>query len=197
MLSTRGLCTKDKVRYIDEEWTSVPLSPLDCISTVKDKFQHEVTTRDLLVETLIREAKKEKNNSYELSEIPQDFLELVSSNIIGSVSSDLESSNPESDVESVSELNKNLWIAFGRWLGFEGQFKRRQVRHHLRLNWQKLKYSLTLQNNDLQTVPTKSIPRKNKERMIVVARDLWFSKEITRFNHIVNPICIVDKNNRN
>ena len=30
----------------------------------------------------------------------------------------------------------------------------------------------------------------------MVARDLWFSKEIKSFNNIVNPICIVDKNNR-
>src|SRR2546423_15111161 len=102
MYPTRGLCTKDKVRYVDEEWTSVPLSPLDCVSTAKNKFKHEVTTRDLLVETLIREAKKEKNNSYELSEIPQDFLELVSSNIIGPQSDD--ESDVESDVESDPKL---------------------------------------------------------------------------------------------
>ena len=177
MYPTRGLCTKDKVRYVDEEWTSVPLRPSDCISTAKDKFQHEVTTQDLLVETLIREAQKEKNNSdelYELSEIPQDFLELVNSNIIGSESdSELDSElDVELDSELAFKLNKNLWIAFGRWLGFKGQFKRRQVRQHLRLNWQKLKYSLTLQNNNLQTVPTKSIPRKKQGGMIVVARDL-------------------------
>jgi len=181
MYPTRGLCTKDKVRYVDEEWISVPLRPSDCISTAKDKFQHEVTTQDLLVETLIREAQKEKNDSdelYKLSEIPQDFVELVNSDIISSESdSEVDS---ELDVELDSELapelapklNKNLWIAFGRWLGFKGQFKRRQVRQHLRLNWQKLKYSLTLQNNNLQTVPTKSIPRKEQGGMIVVARDL-------------------------
>jgi len=205
MYPTRGLCTKNKVRYVDEEWISVPLRPSDCISTAKDKFQHEVTTQDLLVETLIREAQKEKNDSdelYELSEIPQNFFKLVNSNIISSESdSELDS---ELDVELDSELapelapklNKNLWIAFGHWLGFKGQFKRRQVRQHLRLNLQKLKYSLTLQNNNLQTVPTKSIPRKEQGGMIVVARDLWFSKEIKSFNNIVNPICIVDKNNR-
>ena len=119
------MCTKDKVRYVDEEWTSVPLRPSDCISTAKDKFQHEVTTQDLLVETLIREAQKEKNDSdelYELSEIPQDFFELVNSDII---SSELD---VKLDSELAPELNKNLWIAFGRWLGFKGQFKRRQVR---------------------------------------------------------------------
>ena len=60
MYPTRGLCTKDKVCYVNEEWTSVPLRPSDCISTAKNKFQHEVTTQDLLVETLIREAQKEK-----------------------------------------------------------------------------------------------------------------------------------------
>ena len=73
MYPTRGLCTKNKVHYVDEEWTSVHLRPSDCISTAKDKFQHEVTTQDLLVETLIREVQKEKNDSdelYELSEIP-------------------------------------------------------------------------------------------------------------------------------
>ena len=197
MYPTRGLCTKDKVRYVDEEWISVPLRPLDCISTAKNKFQHEVTTQDLLVETLIREAQKEKNDSdelYELSEIPQDFFELVNSDII---SSELDVKlDSELAPELASKLNKNLWIAFGRWLGFKGQFKRRQVRQHLRLNWQKLKYSLTLQNNNLQTVPTKSIPRKEQGGMIAVARDLWFSKEIKSFNNIVNPICIVDKNNR-
>ena len=117
MYPTRGLCTKDKVRYVDEEWTSVPLRPSDCISTAKDKFQHEVTTQDLLVKILIREAQKEKNDSdelYELFEIPQDFFELVNLDIISSESdSELDS---ELDIELDSELapelapklNKNL-----------------------------------------------------------------------------------------
>ena len=112
MYPTRGLCTKDKVRYIDEEWSSVPLRPSDCISTAKDKFQHEVTTQDLLVETLIREAQKEKNDSdelYELSEIPQDFFKLVNSDIISSETAftkGLNMLNPRSSVSSVSENDK-------------------------------------------------------------------------------------------
>ena len=152
MYPTRGVCTKDKVHYVNKEQISISLRPSDCISTAKDKFQHEVTTQDLLIEILIREFQKEKNNRdelYELSEIPQDFLELINSNIISS-ESDFELDS-ELDVELdsklafelASKLNKNLWIAFGHWLGFKGQFKRRQVRQHLRLNWQKLKYPLT------------------------------------------------------
>ena len=53
MYPTRGLCIKDKICYVDEKWIKVFFSPLDCVSIVKDKFKHGVTTRDLLIETLI------------------------------------------------------------------------------------------------------------------------------------------------
>ena len=89
---------------MEEEWRSLPLSPLDCISTAKinNKIQHKITTLDLLVETLIREAKLAKNiTSEQLFEIPYDFLSLVNFDII----------NP--NVTSF-ETNNRLWVAFGR-----------------------------------------------------------------------------------
>ncbi len=67
-----------------KKWISIPLSPLDCVSTAKIKIQYEITTKDLLIETLIRKAKIVKSNTYELFEIPFDFLVLVNSNIIDS-----------------------------------------------------------------------------------------------------------------
>lgn len=138
------MCTKDKISYLEEEWRSLPLSPLDCISTAKinNKIQHKITTLDLLVETLIREAKLAKNiTSEQLFEIPYDFLSLVNSDII----------NP--NVTS-SETNNRLWVAFGRWLGFEGKIKRRQVRQHIRMKWQNLQHALNLRNNNLHLLST-------------------------------------------
>ncbi|KAF0526033.1 calnexin independence factor cif1 [Gigaspora margarita] len=71
--ATRGLCTKDKIYYIEKKWKSVPLCPLDSISTTNIKAIHEMSTIDLLVEILIREAKK-NNNTLDLFEIPAEFL---------------------------------------------------------------------------------------------------------------------------
>ncbi|KAF0498508.1 hypothetical protein F8M41_020548 [Gigaspora margarita] len=63
----------DKVYYIEKEWKSVPLCTSDSISTSNNKAMHEISTIDLLVETLIHEAKT-NNNTLDSFEIHADFL---------------------------------------------------------------------------------------------------------------------------
>jgi hypothetical protein len=172
------LCTQDKIIYLEDEWKSVPLSPLDCIQTSKisNKTKHEITALDLLVETLIREAKLAKNNNTheQLFEIPNDFLLLVNSDIINSNA-------------TLSKSNKRLWVRFGKWLGFKGNIKRRQVRQHIRMRWQNLQHALDIRNNNLHVLS------KPRSEMNVSVRNLQPS---AGFRYIVNPECIVDKNNR-
>ncbi|RIB24233.1 hypothetical protein C2G38_2169140 [Gigaspora rosea] len=113
--ATRGLRTKDKIYYIEKEWKSVPLCPLDNISTTNIKAMHEMSTIDLLVETLIHEA-KENNNTLDSFEIPAEFLTIVNRDII----------NSNNLNTSVFKLDKNIWIALGKWLGFKGTILRQQ-----------------------------------------------------------------------
>jgi hypothetical protein len=180
------LCTKDKILYLEEEWQSVPLNPLDCISTadISNKIKHNVAALDLLVETLIREAKLAKNQDTheQLFEIPDDFLLLVNSDILNS------------HATSSSKSNKRLWVAFGKWLGFEGKIKRREVRQHIKMKWQNLQHALDLRNKNLSSTPIKTtIPKSEMNKMIISARNLQPS---TGFRYIINPECVVDKNNR-
>lgn len=103
-------------------------------------------------------------------------------------------------------MDKNLWISFGIWLGFKNKIKRREVRQHLRLGWQRLQYALNLQNsNKSQIANTVSnifnsdspyITKKEKMRMITLVR-LWRSpNKVTGFRCLVNPGCVVDNNNQ-
>src|SRR5436190_13439279 len=168
---------------------SVPLSPLDCVSTMKIKNQYDVSTRELLIETLIREAKKTKNNNVE-TEIPPDFLTLVDSNIVNSSGTS-------------SKSDKQIWVAFGKWLGFKGNIKKKKVRQHIRLKWQKIQHDLDLRNNDthIKNTSTKHIAKEKKNQIKknqikVNARNLQPSKGLIGFRYIVNPECVVDKNNR-
>ncbi len=143
-----------------------------------------MSTRDLLIETLIREAKITKKNNVE-TEIPPDFLTLVDSDIIDSSGTS-------------SKSNKSIWVAFGKWLGFKGIIKKKQVRQHIRLRWQKIQHCLELRNNNthIKSTSTKRISKEKKNQIKVNARNLQPSKGLVGFRYIVNPECVVDKNNR-
>ena len=71
----------DNIYYLEREWRSIPLCPSDRISSKKIRTQHNISAKDLLIETLLREAST-SNNSIDLPEIPPDFLSLVYSDII-------------------------------------------------------------------------------------------------------------------
>ena len=176
------MCTQDKILYLEQEWTSVALNPLDCVSISTIKNQHDVFTRDLLVETFIRKTKKDKNADTPYK-IPADFLALVNSDIIYS--------------DGLSKSNKRIWVAFGNWLGFKGIIKKKQVKQHIRLRWKKIQHGLDLKNNEshIKNVRTKRIPKKKKNHMKILAFNLRPSKELVGFQYIVDPQYIVNKNN--
>ena len=76
------------------------------------KIREEISTKDLLIETLIREAGTA--NNIELLDVPPNFLKLVNEII------KMGKNNTESLSHNGEEKNKRLWVAFGRWLGMLG-----------------------------------------------------------------------------
>lgn len=142
---------------------------------------HEISTIDLLVETLIHEAKK-NNNTLDSFEISAEFFAIVNRDII----------NSNNLNTSVFKLDKNIWIALGKWLGFKGKIKRSEVRQHLRLKWQNLKHALNISNNNESSVP----PYIKKDHMLRLVGNLKTTEGLVGFHYIVKPECIVDKDKR-
>ncbi|RHZ54952.1 hypothetical protein Glove_421g118 [Diversispora epigaea] len=56
--ATRGLCTYDKIYYIENEWLNLHLYASDQISSKEAKIEYNITIRELLVETFIRESRR-------------------------------------------------------------------------------------------------------------------------------------------
>ena len=100
---------------------SIPLHPSDRKSSKETKTQQGISTKELLIETLIREARTVSDTYLNLIEIPLDFLALLETDIINTPNND--------NTTSVSTYNENnkQWVAFGRFLGFEEPIKRRDV----------------------------------------------------------------------
>ncbi|CAJ0848006.1 13437_t:CDS:2 [Entrophospora sp. SA101] len=90
----RGLCTDDKIYYIEKEWTSIPLCISDYVSSKESKTQQDA---------------KLGNSDLDSYAIPQVFLKLINREI----------TNKEVEINEESYLNKKLWIAFGKWIGFK------------------------------------------------------------------------------
>ena len=163
---TRGLSTDDKVYYLNELWTSVPICSTDRISKTN---QQNISTRDLLIETLLKEMKSRKN-SFKSVKIPSTFLSLIDTEIIGSSVID----NPAS---------KRSWIALGKWLGFESYdkpLKKKQIRRYIKLKWKKLN-AATLKKS-----------QKQRKKLIESARKVKSIKELAHFRHVKNLECITD-----
>ena len=183
----------DSIYYLEREWTSIPLCSLDRISSKKNKTRYDISARELLVETLIREAKSSNSNSFELLEIPPDFLSLIYTDIIKETNIGIERSLPNT-------ANKRLWVAFGQWLGLkekDGPLKRKHVRQHLRLFWKKLQHAHDIQNNrdfqDLFDVATAHYTKIEKTRLIISAcHNPQSISEVVQFKHITEPECITD-----
>ncbi|CAG8536004.1 327_t:CDS:1 [Scutellospora calospora] len=117
---------------------------------------------DLLLETLICEAKiNNNNNASELFEIPTDFLVIVNKDIINLNNL----YNKDTCESNLSKSEKHVWIALGKWLEFERKIKRKEVRQHLQLRWQKLKHALYLHSNEESSVLT--TPHITKKKKII------------------------------
>ncbi|PKK60805.1 hypothetical protein RhiirC2_792795 [Rhizophagus irregularis] len=130
---TRRLCTSDKIHYLEKEWRSTPLCSSDLISSKETKTQHEILTRELFIEMLIRESKFNNSNSFKPFDIPSDFITLVTTDFINNV----DESNEETELgisnsSSITNKNKLIWISFGKWLGMKEPIKRRDIRRHLK-----------------------------------------------------------------
>jgi len=180
-----------------KEWISVPLSFSDRISSKENKTQGNISARDLLIETLIKESRSDPCcSSLESTEIPEDFFSLVDTDIINGVE--------KNDNLHVTDSNKRLWVAFGRWLGLkrpDGPIKRKHVRHHLRLKWSKLRHSLNIRDNkDFHTISNTAVARntrKEKARLIMSVRNNFRSLDgLVQIHYISEPECITDTDRR-
>jgi hypothetical protein len=102
--------------------------------------------------------------------------------------------------ESNEKADKRIWVSFGRWLGMKEPIKQREVRRHLKQKWKRFQHALDLRNDaDLQVTSnmiTSRITLREKNQLIINARDLKSPKELVGFHYIVNPECVVDMNNR-
>ncbi|CAG8605681.1 7230_t:CDS:1, partial [Scutellospora calospora] len=86
------------------------------------KSQEKVFAEELLIETLVREAVLV--NRVELFKILSDFLVLINNEII--------KVNYVTQVKSkTKDLNKQLWLSLGQWLGIEEPLTRRDIYQHL------------------------------------------------------------------
>ncbi|CAG8793193.1 18239_t:CDS:2, partial [Racocetra persica] len=149
---------------------SVPLCPSDRISSKKIRTQHNISAKDLLIETLLREAST-SNNSIDLPKIPPDFLSLVYSDII-------KEKNDVKEPLDVDTNNKRLWIAFGRLL------------------WKKLQHAYVELQNFFDTATIRK-SRKEKTQLIVSARNNNKSLDkLVQLEHIFEPKCITDLGHR-
>ncbi|CAG8790418.1 869_t:CDS:2, partial [Gigaspora margarita] len=109
-----GVMYTRQIFYIEKEWKSDPLCPSDCIVSLKGvKSQEKVLAKELLIETLIREAVLV--NNIKSPEIPPDFLMLINNEII----------KADCIKSKTKDLNEQLWLSLGQWLGMEEPLTRR------------------------------------------------------------------------
>ncbi|CAG8748344.1 7739_t:CDS:2, partial [Racocetra persica] len=80
--ATRKISANDNIYYLEREWTSISLCSSDWVLTKKNKTWYDISAGELLIETLIREAKSSNSNSFKLPEIPSNFLSLIYTDII-------------------------------------------------------------------------------------------------------------------
>ncbi|RHZ48043.1 hypothetical protein Glove_562g3 [Diversispora epigaea] len=118
------------------------------LSLKEVKSKEKISVEELLIETLIREARL--INSKEQLDIRPDFLTLIDDEII--------KGNHISKVKyRTDNLNEHLWLSLGLWLRMKEPLTRREVRQHLRRIWKKLKHAMELRNNiesqDASTTP--------------------------------------------
>ncbi|CAG8831409.1 2763_t:CDS:2, partial [Racocetra persica] len=147
-----------------KEWTSISLCSSDQVSSKKNKTWYNILARELLIETLIREAKFSNSNSFELSEIPSDFFSLIYTDIIKETNVSIEESSP-------STTNERLW-------------KKLQHAHDI----QSIK---DFQN--IFDIATAYKTQKEKTQLIISAcNNLQLISKLVQFKHLTKPECITD-----
>ncbi|KAF0474744.1 calnexin independence factor cif1 [Gigaspora margarita] len=168
--ATRKISTKDSIYYLEKEWTSIPLCSSDRVSSKKNQTQYDILARELLIETLIREAKSSNGNSLELLEIPSNFLSLIYTDIIKETNIGIESS-------SSNTANNRLLF-----------WKKLQHAHNIQSNrnFQDLFDTATVHNT-----------KKEKACLIISARhNLQSISEVVQLKQITEPECITDLSNQ-
>ena len=90
---------------MEKEWTSIPISSWDRVSTKENKISVDISSWDTLIETLIREARSIDTDHLGLSEIPLDFLSLIDTDIIVQ---DLSCCKPSESIVSLSKKKKDM-----------------------------------------------------------------------------------------
>ncbi|UZO15186.1 uncharacterized protein OCT59_006619 [Rhizophagus irregularis] len=132
---SRDLSTSDIVRYMKNEWSSVPLcafcrisSNVTTISIMKD-----ISVMDLLIECLIRESRQSKNNN-DIPEIPLEFYNLAKS-------------ITESTNDQLMNNNNDMWIKFGQWLELKKPISKSDVHQHLKSQWKRLSHAAEIRNS--------------------------------------------------
>ncbi|CAG8797615.1 27941_t:CDS:2, partial [Racocetra persica] len=148
------------------EWTSVLLCSSDRVSSKKNKTRYDISARELLVETLIREAKSSDSNSLELPEISSNFLSLVYTDIIRETDVGIEGSSP-----NITNNRLLLW-------------KKLQYGHDIQSdrNFQDLFDTATAHNI-----------RREKTYLIISARhNLQSISKLVQFKHITKSEYITD-----
>ena len=179
---TSKLCASDKIRYLENEWKSVPLCPSCRVPSKISAVRQPISTKDLLTETLIRESKLSNNNSFnvispDFDMIPQDFLILL---------------NSIQEKIKPTEDDTKTWIAFGKWLGFEEVITKRHVYQHLKGKWKKFQHAIKLRETNNLEVPSIIKKKEEKKQIIISARKSNFNQ----FRYVTTPECIVDQDNR-
>ncbi|KAF0442576.1 calnexin independence factor cif1 [Gigaspora margarita] len=175
--ATQKISTKDSIYYLEKEWTGISLCSSDQVSSKKNQTWYDISARELLIETLIREAKSSNGNSLELLKIPLNFFFLIYTDIIRETGIGIESS-------SSNTANNRLWVAFGWWLF-----------------WKKLQHAHNIQSNrnfqDLFDIATVHNTKKEKACLIISAcHNLQSISEVVQLKHITEPECIANLSNQ-
>src|SRR5205809_3520603 len=106
---------------ITNDWLlSVQLLPSDRKCSKIIKVTKEISIAELLIQRLIHIHKLKKSSPSEnFNKCEEDFMKLLYNDII-------------EKKPNYKEKNHELWIAFGKWLGFKEPIKRRQVKRYIR-----------------------------------------------------------------
>nr|CAG8622070.1 1334_t:CDS:2 [Entrophospora candida] len=158
------------------------------------KTQEDVSTQDLLIETLIWEAKNVDGNYLNSPEVLPNFLRLINRYIINKA----DESDEESELQvtnSSSEGDKNLWVDFGIWLGFVGSIKAREVQRHLKNRWKKIQHALDLRNNG-DIIMTTTNNKDKTEEIAKVQNNFSSLVRLAQLRYVLRPECITDSNNK-
>jgi hypothetical protein len=179
MTVTIAIPTLDMLRYIENEWYSEPLCPCcrEPSDISKKLISDNILTEELLIEILIKQSRESGEN---VDEIPSKFYRLAKT---------ITKSTDNNDLET------EIWIEFGQWLGLNEPISRKDVRNHLKSKWRRIVSASKVRKLKAPEIPQEVQEIKSKEiksGLIVSAQD----NNITNYRYVTNSECIVDKYNK-